>query len=200
MAAASDFAAATAIQIALRLHRLATPKGHWRPSLRGAGHRPVSRRLVAVCLIVPIALLVVLAYADPPDPLWISGIYDNIIVVAVVGLVTDGIGVSDSQALWRFECVVTVAPLYALTERVPHAPTYDQIIRGPPAKTRDLLEILLGSNPSRGSLIALATIAFSPTPQPRHSTWRHSGHRLTSEAAASSPPYPPPSKRPLRPS
>src|SRR5262249_35858271 len=132
---------------ALRLHRLATPKGHWRPSLRGAGHRPVSRRLVAVCLIVPIALLVVLAYADPPDPTSIPGICDNGDYDDAVGLVTDGSGASDSQALWRFAAVPAVTQHCALAESVPHAPVHRLTIRGPPAPTRDSFTFPLTSFP-----------------------------------------------------
>src|SRR5262245_56270269 len=117
--------------------------------LRRAGHRRVSRRLVAVCLIAPLALLVVLAYADPPDPPWIPGICDNGDYDDVVGLVTDGIGVSHSQAVWRCECVAMVIPLYAMTEGVPRAPTHRQITRGPPAEMHDPVSIFFGPNPSR---------------------------------------------------
>jgi hypothetical protein len=174
------------------------PVRYYRLSHRGANHRGVSRTFVSKCLIAPFALLVVLAYADPPDPSWISGIYDDGDYDDVVGLVTDGIGVGDSQALWRFECVAKVIPLYAMTERVPRAPTHGQIIRGPPTKTCDLFDILFESNPSRGSLIVLATMTFSLTPQPRPSTWNHAGYRLTSEVAASAPAYTPSSKGPPR--
>src|SRR5262245_44477160 len=69
--------AASAIQTTLRSHRLATTKGHCRRSLSGAAHRRVSRRIAAGCLIAPIALLIALAYADPPDPSWIPGICDD---------------------------------------------------------------------------------------------------------------------------
>src|SRR5262245_29458675 len=110
-----------------------------RLSLRGAGHRPGTRRLLAGCLITPLALLVVLACADPPDPPWIFGIYDNGDYDDVVGLVADGTGVSNSQTLWQFEGRAKLIELYAVTARVPRAPTHGQIIRGPPTKTRDLL-------------------------------------------------------------
>jgi len=158
-----------------------------RLSLREAGHRRISRRLVAGCLIAPLALLVVLAYADPPDPPWIPGIYDNGDYDDVVALITDGIGVSNSHAMWRYECVAKVIPRYVVTERVPLATTHAQIIRGPPPRARAPFSIPVGSNLSRGFLIGLATMTFSPRPPPSPLTGHHSGHHLTSGLRGATP-------------
>jgi len=114
-------------------------ESYGRLSLRGAGHRRVSRRLLTGCLIATLALLVVLACADPPDPSWIFGIYDNGDYDDAVGLVADGTGVSNCQTLWQFEGRAKLIELYAVTARVPRAANQGQIIRGPPTKTRDLL-------------------------------------------------------------
>src|SRR5262249_38651680 len=42
--------------------------------------------------------LVPLAYASPPDPTWIPGVYDDDDYADVVGVVTDGTGASGSEA------------------------------------------------------------------------------------------------------
>ena len=47
--------------------------------------------------------LVPLAYGSPPDPTWVSGVYDNADYDDVVGLVTDGTGANDNQAPPRVE-------------------------------------------------------------------------------------------------
>ena len=57
----------------------------------------------ALISTVILTALVALAYGSPPDPTWVSGVYDNADYDDVVGLVTDGAGANDNQALPRVE-------------------------------------------------------------------------------------------------
>src|SRR6266542_3871889 len=84
------------------------PEGLWR-----------ARRLVAECVAAILVVSVILAYASPPDPSWIPGIYDDHDYDDVVGMVTDGTGVSDSQARQPVECVLVGFVLRAATGWAP---------------------------------------------------------------------------------
>jgi hypothetical protein len=44
--------------------------------------------LLVVLVLVPHALLLVLAYASPPDPAWIPGIYDDADYDDIIALIT----------------------------------------------------------------------------------------------------------------
>src|SRR5262245_57250117 len=85
------------------------------------------RWLVAECVAAILAVLVAFAYASPPDPSWIPGIYDYHDFDDVVGMVTDGAGVSDSQLTQRVECVFVGFVLRTASGRIPgrisHLPT-----------------------------------------------------------------------------
>src|SRR5690348_14791046 len=61
------------------------------------------QRLITKALTGVLLVLVPLAYASPPDPTWIPGLYDDADYDDVVGLVTDGTGVSSSDAPARVE-------------------------------------------------------------------------------------------------
>src|SRR5262245_55932563 len=93
---------------------------------RSEGGRHV-RGLVAECVAAILAVLIPFAYAGPPDPSWIPGIYDSHDYDDVVGMVTDGAGVSDSQVTQRVECVFVGFVLRTATGRIPgrisHLPT-----------------------------------------------------------------------------
>jgi len=49
-------------------------------------------------LVVAMMSLAVLAYASPPDPDWISGLWDNGDYDDIILLVTSGVGIVDSHA------------------------------------------------------------------------------------------------------
>ncbi len=98
---------------------------------------PLPRRPFAPALTGILALLVPLAYASPPDPTWIPGLYDNADYDDVVGLVTDGTGASSSQAPARVERgLVAFAPL-SEPGPVPHRTPRAQISRGPAVEACD---------------------------------------------------------------
>src|SRR5215510_3052428 len=94
------------------------------------------RWLVAECVAAILAVLVAFAYASPPDPSWIPGIYDYHDYDDVVGMVTDGAGVSDSQVKPRVECVFVWLVLRTAIGRIPRQISHRQAIRGPPSETR----------------------------------------------------------------
>ena len=107
----------------------------------GERHSRAAAFLLALPFVLLICLVVIplLAYAGPPDPTWISGIYDNADYDDVVGLVTDGTGASNSQWLARVpEGPVKCAMLLGLG-RVPSLMVCVEMTRGPPpikARTR----------------------------------------------------------------
>lgn len=70
-------------------------------------------RLVALLLLGALAALSPLAYASPPDPTWIAGLYDDGDSDAVVLLVVDG--VSDLPAA----SVATLAVIAIVIGMVP---------------------------------------------------------------------------------
>jgi hypothetical protein len=109
--------------------------------------RPRGRRLgcslVAECVSAILAVSVALAYASPPDSSWISGIYDDHDYDDVVGMVTDGTGMSDSGAPPRFERVLIGFILRVGTAPIPHPTVGWRRTRGPPFETLDLDPLLI---------------------------------------------------------
>src|SRR5262245_15930753 len=95
----------------------------------------VVRWLVAEWVAAILAVLVPVAYASPPDPSWIPGIYDYHDYDDVVGMVTDGSGVNDSQVTQRVECVFVGFVLRTVTGRISGPISHRQTIRGPPIET-----------------------------------------------------------------
>jgi len=95
------------------------------------------RWLLAECVAAILAVLVPFAYASPPDPSWIPGIYDYHDYDDVVGMVTDGAGVSDSQVARRGECVFMGFVLRTPAGRIPGAMSQRQTIRGPPIEMHE---------------------------------------------------------------
>jgi len=99
---------------------------------RRAESRWRGRWPVAGCVSVILVLSVALAYASPPDPSWVSGIYDDRDGDDVVGMVTEGTGVNDSRGLPCVECVLVEFVLRTATGRIPCLIAHRQTIRGPP--------------------------------------------------------------------
>ena len=112
---------------------------------------PLARVLRCPKLFIPavtgiFAVLLPLAYASPPDPTWVAGIYDDADYDDVVGLVTDGTGVSSGQAPARVPHGAVARVLV-----VKPGPTLDRTLparmsRGPPVDARDT-SVNLQSNP-----------------------------------------------------
>ena len=106
---------------------LVGPAGRdWR--LRGAG-------LVAVLLLILFSALVgiiPLAYAGPPDPSWIPGIYDNADYDDVAGLVMDGTGASSGQRPARFAESPATCRLFPGPGQLPSEMPSAEMNRGPP--------------------------------------------------------------------
>ena len=112
---------------------ITAPVNRSRPRGRGLGFW-----LVTECVSGILAVSVALAYASPPDPSWISGIYDDLDYDDVVGMVTDGSGVSDSEAMPRLERVLVRVVLRVDTASIPGQAVDRQTIRGPPPQTQDV--------------------------------------------------------------
>ena len=111
---------------------------------------------VAECVSAILVLSVVLAYASPPDPSWISGIYDYHDYDDVVGMVTDGTGLSDSQAPQPVESVLAGFVLGASTAGRVQSPTgHRQTSRSPPNESRDAPVDLLLTSPAGASRLSI---------------------------------------------
>src|SRR5262245_4429288 len=119
----------------MTLWRFAEPLS-WLAYTIGQG-RSESRRhdcsLIAGCVSAILAVSVALAYATPPDPPWIPGIYDERDYDDVVGLLTDGTGVTDSQAMPCVECVLVGVVCREGTGWIRYPTVHRKTIRGPPA-------------------------------------------------------------------
>jgi hypothetical protein len=95
------------------------------------------RWLLAGCVIPILVLSVALAYASPPDPSWIPGIYDDRDYDDVVGMLADEAGVRESEAPRCVECVLVGFVLRVVTGRITTRTMHRQRIRGPPIETCD---------------------------------------------------------------
>jgi hypothetical protein len=89
--------------------------------------------ILPLTLISSLTTIILLAYAYPPDPTWIPGIYDNADHDDVVGLVTDGAGASNAQRPARIaEGPGTCGVLQDLG-KVPSRMLSAEMSRGPPS-------------------------------------------------------------------
>ena len=91
----------------------------------------------ALISTVILTALVALAYGSPPDPTWVSGVYDNADYDDVVGLVTDGAGANDNQAPPRVEEGRARYVLLAEWAAAPSWSPADQPPRGPPLDSQN---------------------------------------------------------------
>jgi hypothetical protein len=87
--------------------------------------------------LIPVALLVVLtplAFASPPDPSWIRGIYDDADFDDVIVFLTSGGGVVEPSSSDVVPWQVAVADVFQAAEEPRSAPAlYSKPPRAPPA-------------------------------------------------------------------
>ncbi len=93
------------------------------------------RRWPALLVSGVLAALTPLAYASPPDPSWLNGVYNGADFNDVVESITSGISIVDSQALCSVEPTpVVVASVFQGDETPrPAQPLAARQIRAPPA-------------------------------------------------------------------
>jgi len=100
-----------------------------------AFHR-VLRRLLVESASAILLVSAGLAYASPPDAIWISGIYDESDYDDVVVMVTDATGTNDSQGTQLMERVLAGSVLATASERARNPIAFRPTIRGPPVEAR----------------------------------------------------------------
>ena len=88
---------------------------------------------VAAVLVMGVAI----AYASPPDPVWISGIYDDRDADDVVVMLTNGTGINDAQEEQRVEDDLVGSVTIATIDWMPISTVHHQAVRGPPIDGRD---------------------------------------------------------------
>jgi hypothetical protein len=98
---------------------------------------PLHRQFLAQTVTGILAVLLPLAYASPPDPTWIAGIYDNADYDDVVALVTDGTGASGRQTLARVERGPEAFVLFPERGPIPDRMLRVEMSRGPPLEAPD---------------------------------------------------------------
>jgi hypothetical protein len=91
----------------------------------------------SVCLLVVGVMmsLVVLAYASPPDPGWISGLWDNGDYDDIILFVTSGVGIAAAHSIEDGRPFVVVSALVSTVDetRVAARPRLSSPTRAPPA-------------------------------------------------------------------
>ena len=92
------------------------------------------RRSVLLLVVGAMLSLGVLAYASPPDPDWISGLWDNGDYDDIILLLTSGVGITDSHAFESGRPLVVVSELVTTVEALPLAarPPLSAPTRAPP--------------------------------------------------------------------
>jgi len=110
------------------------PPGIAPTARQGRAWRRRSRWLIAVCVVAVLAVWVALAYASPPDPSWIPGIYDDRDYDDIIGMVTDGAGVNDARAPQVVRSPLVDILHSAVATPIPDATAHEETIRGPPTE------------------------------------------------------------------
>jgi hypothetical protein len=99
---------------------------------QGRFRRARSLPRLPLIFLAGIVMSIPLAYASPPDPTWIEGIYDAADYDDAVGLVVDGTGASPDQAPARVDESPGAFVLLLEPGEVPHRVLWSQMSRGPP--------------------------------------------------------------------
>jgi hypothetical protein len=107
-------------------------------------------------LLSGLVVIIPLAYAGPPDPTWIPGIYDNADYDDVVGLVTDGTGASGGQRPARVAEGLETCGVPSDPGPVPSRMLCAEMNRGPP---RIAASTILCSQPHHRSSFYLVELA-----------------------------------------
>jgi len=92
------------------------------------------RRSILLVVVGAMMSLAVLAYASPPDPGWISGLWDNGDYDDIILLVTSGVGIADSHAIEDGRPFVVVSALASIVDdnRLAARPRLSSPTRAPP--------------------------------------------------------------------
>lgn len=97
--------------------------------------RPVSARGVVWVLLLALISLTPMAFASPPDPTWLPGLYDDADYDDVVLLITSGGGLADVRLLDdtrpALNVVASLVPTYE--QRAPVRLPARRSTRAPPA-------------------------------------------------------------------
>ena len=97
-------------------------------------HAPRPDGLSAMLLVLLTIAPITLAYASPPDPTWLAGVYDQADFDDVIGLLTSALDATDSTAAPEAgACFALVPKLSVATVACPSsAPAYSPPLRAPP--------------------------------------------------------------------
>jgi hypothetical protein len=92
------------------------------------------RRSILLVVVGAMLSLGVLAYASPPDPDWISGLWDNGDYDDIILLVTSGVGITDSHSIQDGRPLIVVSELVMTVDDAPLAtrPQLSAPTRAPP--------------------------------------------------------------------
>ena len=92
------------------------------------------RRSVLLLVVGAMLALGVLAYASPPDPDWISGLWDNGDYDDIILLVTSGVGITDSHSFESGSPLIVVIELVTTVDdaRLAACPRLSAPTRAPP--------------------------------------------------------------------
>jgi hypothetical protein len=89
----------------------------------------ICRRILGLVLIVTALALTPAAYASPPDPTWIAGLYDNADFDDVVLFITSGLGGVQPSLTWSPRVVALVVGVVPSVEI--SVPTSVSVASGP---------------------------------------------------------------------
>ena len=70
-----------------------------------------SRRILSLVLVLAALALTPAAYASPPDPSWIAGLYDNADFDDVILFIVSGLGAVQPSLVWSPRMVALVVGL-----------------------------------------------------------------------------------------
>ena len=90
---------------------------------------------LSLVLLSSLLLLTTLAYASPPDPSWISGLYDDADFDSIIGLITSDAGVVEALGVSGPGPTAVVVTIIVGSDQEPlpgPSPSSDAI-RAPPA-------------------------------------------------------------------
>src|SRR5262245_36955685 len=145
--------------------------GRFPPALVGHGDGQKGRlcgvglpAVLALLLLSGLFVIIPLAYAGPPDPTWIGGIYDNADYDDVVGFVTDGTAASSGQLRARVTLGLETCTVLPGPDQVPSRILCAEMNRGPPAiAASTLLDRRQPSRSTSSSLRRRMAFALSST-------------------------------------